>query len=211
MVNEQPKTSTLNKTIIQIVNEKNPKNIEQLIELIQQQQYPFPLPREKIMQHILNLQNQGKLTLNENSVSIPMSLKNHFLSSHSYWYWIIITLALTTTITVFITSENVPPSIYIRYILISIFILFLPGYSLVKLLFATKELETIERVALSIGLSLALVPITGLILYYTPWGITTTPITLSLLALTAIFATAAMAREGQDKINKIKADVEPRN
>ena len=44
-------------------------------------------------------------------------------------------------------------------------------------------------------MSLALVPITGLLLNYTPWGIRTTPITLSLLALTTAFAIAAIIRE----------------
>jgi uncharacterized membrane protein len=49
------------------------------------------------------------------------------------------------------------------------------------------------------GMSLALVPITGLILNYTPWGIRTTPITFSILTLTIIFATAAIIMEHQTK------------
>jgi hypothetical protein len=198
MVNPHPKKS-LNEIIIQIINEKNPKSSELLIELIQQQQLPFPTPREEIMEHILNLQKQGILDLKEDPVFIPMSLKSYFLSHHSHWYWIIIALALATTTTVFIIPENLTPFSYIRYILDSIFVLFLPGYSLIKLLFSTKELDNIERVALSVGMSLALVPIIGLILYYTPLGITTIPITLSLLALTTIFATAAITREHQHK------------
>jgi uncharacterized membrane protein len=36
-------------------------------------------------------------------------------------------------------------------------------------------------------------------LNYTPWGITLPPITLSLLALTTAFATAAMLREHQTR------------
>ncbi len=50
-------------------------------------------------------------------------------------------------------------------------------------------------------MSIALTPIVGLILNYTPLGIELTPITLSLLLLTAIFATAAIAREYQTKPN----------
>jgi uncharacterized membrane protein len=44
-------------------------------------------------------------------------------------------------------------------------------------------------------MSLALVPIVGLLLNYTPWGIRLTPIVLSLLALTLIFATVAIIKE----------------
>jgi uncharacterized membrane protein len=49
-------------------------------------------------------------------------------------------------------------------------------------------------------MSLALTPIVGLILNYTPWGIRLTPIVLSLLALTIVFATAAIIREHKAKV-----------
>lgn len=65
-----------------------------------------------------------------------------------------------------------------------------------------KYLDTIERVALSLGMSIALVPIIGLLLNYTPWGIRLTPIVLSLLALTIVFATAAIIRENQAKTSE---------
>lgn len=88
-----------------------------------------------------------------------------------------------------------------------IFVLYLPGYTFIKALFPAKapiktsseNLDTIERVALSFGMSLALVPIAGLILNYTPWGIRLAPIMLSLLFLTIAFATAAVIREHQAK------------
>jgi uncharacterized membrane protein len=50
--------------------------------------------------------------------------------------------------------------------------LFFPGYTLIAVLFPHKDdLNTLERVALSFGLSIALVALIGLILSYTPWGI----------------------------------------
>ena len=54
-------------------------------------------------------------------------------------------------------------------------VLFLPGFTLIKTLFPTREIDNIERTALSIGMSLALVPLVGLLLNYTPWGIRLTP------------------------------------
>ena len=60
---------------------------------------------------------------------------------------------------------------------------------------SSENLDNIERIALSIGMSLALVPIVGLILNYTPFGIRLAPITLSLLTLTVVFATVALFRE----------------
>ena len=52
-------------------------------------------------------------------------------------------------------------------------VLFFPGYVLVLALFPKKEgMNGIERVALSFGLSIAVVPLIGLILNFTWWGIT---------------------------------------
>jgi uncharacterized membrane protein len=78
-------------------------------------------------------------------------------------------------------------------------VLFLPGYSLIKTLFPTREIDNIERTALSIGMSLALVPLVGLLLNYTPWGIRLTPITVSLLSLTIILSIAGLFREHQEQ------------
>ena len=137
-----------------------------------------------------------------------MSLTKYLLTEKAVWYWTTIAVAIATVITVFVIPENAYPIVYIRYVLGSIFVLWLPGYTFIKALFPTKvpiktsseSLDTIERVALSSGMSLALVPIVGLLLNYTPWGIRLTPIVLSLLSLTTIFATVAIIREHETTI-----------
>ncbi len=48
-------------------------------------------------------------------------------------------------------------------------------------------------------MSLALVPLVGLLLNYTPWGIRLTPVTLSLLALTIILTIIGLLREHNEK------------
>ncbi len=53
------------------------------------------------------------------------------------------------------------------------FLLICPGYTLLAALFPRKiELGGIERVALTFGLSIAVVPLIGLLINFTPWGIT---------------------------------------
>ena len=74
-------------------------------------------------------------------------------------------------------------------------VLFLPGYSLVSALFLRKEeLDTIERIALSIGLSICIVVFVGLALNYTPWGIRLGPILLALSSFTLIFTAVSAVR-----------------
>lgn len=72
----------------------------------------------------------------------------------------------------------------IRIILGLPFILFIPGYILIFTLFPARKtdrsIDTIERIALSFGLSIAVVPLIGLGLNYTPWGIRLEPILLSI-------------------------------
>ncbi|HDS45266.1 MAG TPA: DUF1616 domain-containing protein [Methanomicrobia archaeon] len=75
------------------------------------------------------------------------------------------------------------------------FVLFLPGYALIALLFPRKDdLDGIERVALSFGLSIAVVPLTGLALNYTPFGIRLSPVLFSLSVLTIALAIGAILR-----------------
>jgi uncharacterized membrane protein len=70
------------------------------------------------------------------------------------------------------------------------FILIVPGYVFIFALFPGKPslhkgIESAERIALSLGISIAVVPLIGLGLNYTPWGIRLEPILISLLAFVA--------------------------
>lgn len=86
--------------------------------------------------------------------------------------------------------------VYLRYIFGSLFVLYLPGAALIELLYPKpSDLSQLERLALSIGLSLALVPLVGLILNYTPWGIRLDPIVISLSMLTLAFGLGAVVRK----------------
>ena len=203
MRNKQNKPSTVDQSILDTVKDKNPNNVEQLVKLVQLE---HPSTEQEITRHILDLQSQGKLVLKKETPPLPLTLNSYLLSTQAHWYWTIIVLAAATTTLVFTIPENAYPIIYARHVLGSVFVLWLPGYTFIKALFPAKELDNIERAALSIGMSLALVPITGLLLNYTPWGIRVTPVTISLLALTITFATEAIIREHQAKIKEISSN-----
>lgn len=74
-------------------------------------------------------------------------------------------------------------------------ILFLPGYCLIAVLFPRdSDIDLIERIALSFGLSIAVVPLIGLVLNFTPWGIRLEPIVVSLTYFTLMMILAAHYR-----------------
>jgi len=195
----------LAQTIIKVIKEKKPQTVKQLASFVKER---VSVGEREIVELILKLRCEGKITLEKPLKATPQNLISYLKTGKASWYWITVTLAAATTFVVFTVPENSFPLVYIRYLLGAIFVLWLPGYSLIKALFpvdgsnkkSSGHLDSIERVAISIGLSLALVPIVGLLLNYTPLGIRLTPIVLSLFALTAIFATVAIVREHRTKI-----------
>src|SRR3989449_10926644 len=77
-------------------------------------------------------------------------------------------------------------------------VLFLPGYVLVAALFPTNEkLDWIERIALSVGLSIAVVPLLGILLNFTLWGIRFAPIVATITLFTVGVGYAAYRRRIQ--------------
>lgn len=106
-----------------------------------------------------------------------------FFSSYSDLFLILIITFLTIATIYTPYFDKVP----LREFLGLLFVLFIPGYVLTNALFPRKnDLDTIEHIALSFGLSLAISPLIGLGLNYTPFGIRLTPIVIALTGFTII-------------------------
>ena len=102
----------------------------------------------------------------------------------------VITLSILLIIVIYLFPESP-----LRKVIGLPFILFFPGYALITFLFPEKrELDVIERLALSFGLSIAITPLIGLILNYTPFGIRLTPILFSLAGFNVVFSALAIYR-----------------
>ncbi len=87
---------------------------------------------------------------------------------------------------------------FIRVIFTVPVILFIPGYVLIAALFPEKKsIDGIERFALSVGLSIAVVPLIGLVLNYTPFGIRLNPIVISLVLFTLIMMIITLYRRAR--------------
>jgi hypothetical protein len=195
----------LEQTIIQATLESQPQTVQELVNIVKQ---TAQATDKQIINSIVKLQNQGRLKVTAPPTSITKA-SAYLKTAQASWYWITLALTIATMGVVFtIPADSYPPA-YIRQGLGIIFVLWLPGYSLTRILFpkqvlkstSDKDLDTTERVALSIGLSLALASVVVLLLNYTFWGITITTTVLSLSALTLVFATAGIIREYQTNKN----------
>jgi uncharacterized membrane protein len=86
----------------------------------------------------------------------------------------------------------------LRVILGILFILFIPGYIFVFALFPIRKtdhgIDVIERIALSFCLSVAIVPLFGLALNFTPWGIQLDTLLLSIFIFTTGIGVVAIYR-----------------
>lgn len=117
------------------------------------------------------------------------------LWERNLWFYATVVLSLVTLPVIYALPAQFP-LVVVRWILGCVFVLFLPGYVAVEALFPRfRELDAIERFALSVGLSLALVPLIGLMLNYTPWGISLTPIVISLTIFTLALAGVGVGRQ----------------
>ena len=199
LLNSNSKANDLTETILKVINEKKPQSVKQLTAMLKES---LDIEEKVILESVLKLQAEGIIKL-ENQALQSQSLATYLKTREAIWYWVTIAAGAITAALVFTISENVYPWVYVRNVFGVIFVLFLPGYAFIKALFpvnmpaktSTGNLETIEQIALSIGMSIAVVSIVGLLLYYSPFGLDLTAIVLSLLAFTLVFATVAVARK----------------
>ncbi len=101
-------------------------------------------------------------------------------------------LLLNILVVLFIIAITFVSSSVLRIILGLPLVLLFPGYALAAALLPKRNaLKGIERIVLSLGLSIVVVVIIGLILDYAPWGIRLYPIVIALSIF--ILATSIVA------------------
>jgi hypothetical protein len=154
---------------------------ETVIDIVKNYSSANGIPIEKAAKGIGIAVEEGKVRLVD-----PKPPKNFLIFStslYSFWFWAVVGFIGLMMTSIYLIPQTYP-FVYLRYLVGAIFVLFVPGYVLIEALYPkADELDRIERFALNIGLSLAVVPLVGLVLNYTPWGITLNPILVSLSVL----------------------------
>lgn len=140
---------------------------------------------------VYNEWKSGTLELSETNP--PSTVVSYFFNVESLWFWGVTSLVAITMLVVF--TVNASSLLYVRYVLGGVFVLFLPGFMLISALYSrNEELSGLERLALSIGFSLAIVPLVGLALNYTPWGVRLEPIMVSLALFSEVMSLVVVGR-----------------
>lgn len=171
---------------------RHPKTVAQLFRIIQEQQPSATT--EDVVEVVKRLREDGKIELELPPPRAETYLQYLQARPQNTWFYLVIAASIATLAAVYVTP-NTYPMVVFRWVVGSIFVLFLPGFATIQALFPTgKELDDIECFVLSIGLSIAITPLIGLLLNYTPWGIRLDPIMTSLSLFTLSIAAAATYR-----------------
>jgi uncharacterized membrane protein len=116
------------------------------------------------------------------------------------WLEIVVSFTVITLLSTYLIPAD-SLLVGIRYVLGFSFIVFLPGYCLVNILFLSKNrIDFVETLVLSIALSFGLTGIVGLFLGLSPIGITFIPITISLGVLVLALAAIAYLRKNKEEL-----------
>jgi len=120
----------------------------------------------------------------------------------NYQLGIIVLFTILTMLSVYAIPGDSSFSV-LRYLLGFIFVAFLPGYCLVRILFAREnKLDLVEEIVLSVALSFGIVGLMGLFLGLSPLGINFNSITVSLSVIVLVLAAVAflLTKLGKSRI-----------
>ena len=116
----------------------------------------------------------------------------------SGWFGIIVLFTVVTMLTVYLVPSDSPLFVF-RYVFSFVFVMVLPGYCLVTILFTREnKLDWVEKAVLSVALSFGVTGIMGLFLGLSPIGLTFTPITVSISVITLVLAAVAFVRKSME-------------
>jgi hypothetical protein len=153
------------------------------------------LGEEELVALVKRLEDQKKIDLVQ-VPSVVSSFREYLQQFTLSWaFWFMVGVTALTFLLVYVAPAQFP-WLAMRWFAGSVFVVFVPGFGLVQLLFVSRrKVDSIERFALSVGLSLALVSLVGLLLNFSPWGIRLDPILLSVSVLVLAFAVASALRD----------------
>jgi uncharacterized membrane protein len=125
---------------------------------------------------------------------VRRSFTSYLKSYETLPFWLTVITTTLTLVPIFISQQSELLSLF-RIIAGGIFILFMPGYTVIQLLFPSREMNFIERIIFSICVSLGMIPMIGLGLYSISIGLTVYSVTLSFAMLIVPLSLAAHYRK----------------
>jgi hypothetical protein len=152
---------------------------------------------ETIVRELMSLQDEGTIELSE--IKKCKTFPQYLASPYSTWFSGSIAMIAVAVALVFVPLSLISffsePVIYLRYFFGSVLVLFFPGYSLMEALFVKKSpFDDLTKYALSLVMSLALVTLISLVLGFSPIGLETLPITVTIASFSVLLLFVGLSR-----------------
>ena len=183
---------SLEKTILEILESKQPRTVKELIHLVQEQ--TDDATTEDIKNEVKRLHQKGLVLLED--PSHQKDFGSFLTHRKTRWFWIVIGISLVSFVSILSIPETGTAWSYLRYVFGFVLVAFLPGYCLNEALFPREDtIDLIERITFSIGLSFALTALVALFLSFTPLGLTLATALPGLGTLVVALSIVALIRK----------------
>lgn len=183
---------TLNDDIISYLKTERAVTVPDLLQHLRSRDSSVNV--EQVTDAVWGLARAGALTLEDVvPATHPISEYLKFWERNIDLYFVIGVSIVALLITSWAPQSL--PFVAMRWIFGLVFVLYIPGFALTEMLFPKgTELDRNQSFALSVGLSLALVPLVGLALNYSPWGIRLNPLIDALVTLSICMSLTCFVR-----------------
>jgi hypothetical protein len=183
---------SLETVILDILEAKQPKNVKELVRLVQEQS---DATLDEVKKEVKSLHRKGLVML-EDPARQPTNFVDFLSPRNSRWFWIAVATTVLSFLSILLIPETGTPMSYVRYVFAFVLVIFLPGYCLTETLFPDEDsLDMVERLTFSIGLSFAVTALVGLFLSFSSLNLTLATALPALGSLVLVLAVAALIRK----------------
>lgn len=188
----------LRNKIIETLYERPNSKLRQLVDYVS---IEGGYKKGSVVMELITLQDEGVIGLSEPRGR--RSFARYASSPDSSWFSASLAAVAVAVALVFAPVYLIPPSlsfiagpiVYLRYFFGGVLVIFLPGYSLLQALYASKfPFDDLTRYALSFVMSFATVILISLVLGGSPIGLETLPVTAAVAAFTVVMLSIGARR-----------------
>ncbi|MFI5449899.1 MAG: DUF1616 domain-containing protein [Candidatus Bathyarchaeia archaeon] len=177
--------------IRRMIEERHPPTVGDLLDLIAEEGKFDELNCVRVVRGMVD---SGEIIVRHPKYELSSSLDFLFTPTLSLWFWMTVSSAIVSALAC--AYLNVYPLSVLRWVMGSLLLFYLPGYALLQFLFPLgSSFSPLERNMLEIVSSLAIVPLIGLLLFITPWGLHVNPVIFALTLFVLIFAAGGAVRK----------------
>jgi hypothetical protein len=187
-VEESERAEVIQRMILDVIHRYKYTNVNEVIATLQRTDRSLTV--DELRNTIYDMENQRILSLSHTAK--PSFFEYLFRLEFNLHLWIIVSLSLAAAAVIYLFPSDTIS--VVRLVIGGTIIIFMPGYALVNLLFRTREMDYVEQIALSVGLSLAATAVIAMVLNYAPIGVNLDSITLSVISFSIIIAAASTGR-----------------